>query len=325
MQYDRKIKYFDYIKDGERIHSGGFLKINVRDNTCVLLIQISGLHVTDTFCKEIYLIGDGREVQLGFIEMRSGKGMLQLELSTNNLCHNISYEKLEAVSIPIGMGRELRCQIADKQIQKINEVEWQQENKQKVNWENKEEKEDTEEKPNMEEELRKVEKSSKEEKISKEEEVSKKEETSKKEEVSKKEEIGEEQREIKKEEEKQRNNKQMLSTKWNQMVAIYPHINPFEDEREYLKIGPEDFVILNQRYYQLVHNSFLLHGYYNYRHLILARIELRDEIRYYIGVPGNFYEREKQVAMMFGFESFECKEEPADNGDYGYYMIRVEL
>lgn len=307
MRYDRKIKYFDYIKDGERINSVGFLKINVRDNTCAFLIQISGLHVTDTFCKEIYLIGGEREAQLGFIELQGGKGMLQLELSTNNLCQGISYENLESVRIPIGAGRELRCQIADKQMQKTEEAEWQRENL------------------NMNENLSKEEKlskekdeQSKEQETSREEVKSKKAEACKEEERSKKEKAG-------KEEEKQGNSKQMLSTKWSQITAIYPHINPFEDEREYLRIGPEDFVVLNQRYYQLVHNSFLLHGYYNYQHLILARMELRGEVRYYIGVPGNFYEREKQVAMMFGFESFECKEEPADNGDYGYYMIRVEL
>ena len=35
--------------------------------------------------------------------------------------------------------------------------------------------------------------------------------------------------------------------------------------------------------------------------------------------------KEKQVAIMFGFESFECAEEPAQAGDFGYYMMRTEL
>ena len=73
----------------------------------------------------------------------------------------------------------------------------------------------------------------------------------------------------------------------------------------------------------MANNSFLLHGYYNYKHLILSRLEKRGNATYYIGVPGNFYEREKQVALLFGFESFECAEEPARAGDYGYYMMRV--
>ena len=102
-------------------------------------------------------------------------------------------------------------------------------------------------------------------------------------------------------------------------------MHPFEDEREYLSIRPADFVLFPARYYQAVNNSFLLHGYYNYEHLILARIEQRGEVQYYLGVPGNYYEREKQVALMFGFESFESASEPAKTGDFGYYMMRTQL
>ena len=97
------------------------------------------------------------------------------------------------------------------------------------------------------------------------------------------------------------------------------------DAREFLSVGREDFVVLRERCYQMTHNSFLLHGYYNYRHLLLLRQEAAGQAKYYIGVPGNFYEREKQVARMFGFESFEGAREPAWEGDFGYYLISVEL
>lgn len=117
----------------------------------------------------------------------------------------------------------------------------------------------------------------------------------------------------------------MKDTKWEQLSSIYPHIHPFRDSREFLSVGPEDFVVLRERCYQMTHNSFLLHGYYNYRHLLLMRQEISGEVKYYIGVPGNFYEREKQVARMFGFESFEGTREPAWEGDFGYYLISVEL
>ncbi len=117
----------------------------------------------------------------------------------------------------------------------------------------------------------------------------------------------------------------MEETKWLQLSSIYPHINPFGDEREYLSIGPSDLVVLTEKYFHLATNSFLLHGYYNYKHLIINRMLKRGTPIYYIGVPGNFFEQEKQVAVLFGFESFECLEEPAKTGDYGYYMIRVEL
>ena len=117
----------------------------------------------------------------------------------------------------------------------------------------------------------------------------------------------------------------MKDTKWEQLSSIYPNIHPFRDAREFLSVGPEDFVVLRERCYQMTHNSFLLHGYYNYRHLLLMRQEVSGEVKYYIGVPGNFYEREKQVARMFGFESFEGTREPAWEGDFGYYLIAVEL
>lgn len=111
--------------------------------------------------------------------------------------------------------------------------------------------------------------------------------------------------------------------KWEQLCLIYPHIHPFRDEREYLSVGPADFVLLSEKSYRAANNSFLLHGYYSYQHLILTRVEKRGEILYYIGVPGSYYEKEKQVAVMFGFESFECEEEPARYGDFGYYMMKV--
>lgn len=117
----------------------------------------------------------------------------------------------------------------------------------------------------------------------------------------------------------------LLEDKWNQICAIYPHVKPFEDERDYLSIGPADFVMFTTASYRAANNSFLLHGYYNYKHLILTRVEQRGEILYYLGVPGNYYAREKQVAVIFGFESFECAEEPAQDGDFGYYLMKVQL
>ncbi len=113
--------------------------------------------------------------------------------------------------------------------------------------------------------------------------------------------------------------------KWQQLWTVYPHIRPYGDEREYLSIRPADFVIFSEESYKKLNNSFLLHGYYNYGHLILARVRRQSEFVYYVGTPGSYFEREKQVAIMFGFESFECEKEPAQAGDFGYYMMRGAL
>ena len=113
--------------------------------------------------------------------------------------------------------------------------------------------------------------------------------------------------------------------KWQHLWNIYPHIKPYGDHREFLSVRPADFLIFREESYKKVNNSFLLHGYYNYGHLILARVRRQAEYAYYVGTPGSFFEREKQVAIMFGFESFECEKEPAQAGDFGYYMMRVHL
>lgn len=89
--------------------------------------------------------------------------------------------------------------------------------------------------------------------------------------------------------------------KWEQILESYEKIHPYGDERVYVKLEPKDFIILQAKYQHLVNNSFLLHGFYNYRYVILGK-----EQNYYLGVPGVFYEREKMVALMFGFEAFEC-------------------
>ena len=98
---------------------------------------------------------------------------------------------------------------------------------------------------------------------------------------------------------------QISPNKWEQLNRIYPKIQPFGDVREYLSIAPCDFVILSEHYQEMVQNSFLLHGYYNYGHLILTKIKEGIDDNYYLGVPGVYYEREKQAALLFGFEGFD--------------------
>lgn len=113
--------------------------------------------------------------------------------------------------------------------------------------------------------------------------------------------------------------------KWEQLGRHYPRIHPFGDDREYLSITPRDFVILSRQYQNLVQNSFLLHGYYNYGHVILTKIKEQEEDSFYLGVPGVYFDREKQAALMFGFEGFEAGTDRVSEGGFGYYMKRVEI
>ncbi len=115
--------------------------------------------------------------------------------------------------------------------------------------------------------------------------------------------------------------------KWEQLQRSYKKVHPFGDERLFLTIEPKDFIILQAPFQRLVNNSFLLHGFYNYRHMILGpdkEIGNGNETCFYLGVPGTYFEREKMVAVMFGFEGFECSG-PVEIGKFGYYMRKVEL
>lgn len=112
----------------------------------------------------------------------------------------------------------------------------------------------------------------------------------------------------------------LYENKWEQLLSTYEQIHPYGDNRVYVKLEPKDFIVLRENYQHLVNNSFLLHGFYNYRYLILGK-----EGDFYLGVPGVFYEREKMVALMFGFEAFECEGGEAEEGKFGYYLRKVEL
>lgn len=119
----------------------------------------------------------------------------------------------------------------------------------------------------------------------------------------------------------------IASDKWEQLKNQFKIMHPFGDEREFVSIEIKDFTVLREAYQKLVNNSFLLHGFYNYRHLILGkdcRIGTSNEVCFYLGVPGVFFEREKMVAVMFGFEGFES-EGPVEIGKFGYYLRRVEI
>lgn len=113
--------------------------------------------------------------------------------------------------------------------------------------------------------------------------------------------------------------------KWQQLCKKYPNVHPFPNDRLFLSIKPEDFIILQKEYQKLVHNSFLLHGFYNYGHMILGKLSEEEKTPIYIGVPGVYYDQEKRAAQMFGFVGFESVEHPVQSGSYGYYMIEVEI
>lgn len=331
VEYDRQIRYLDYMENGQRCRGAGFVKLERSDDRCNISLQISGLYRKDCFTRPLYLLCGDEERELCKLQLANGGIKIYLEdLNSHDLDgQGLDYNRLTGLRIPISECKEIQCLWAAPESRR---------NYMERNFERNDESSPQQE-PQIEAQAQ-----------SRQE--------------SQAQQIPQPQHQLREKQESRPHQPQMQlqmpagwageqtleaeaadmpvpdsssqqetdaaltafrEDKWDQLWAIYPHINPFSDEREYLSLGPSDFVILPGRYYKLVNNSFLLHGYYNYHHLILTRVRQRNSLYYYIGVPGNLYQREKKIAVMFGFEGFECAAEPAGEGAFGYYLIPVEL
>lgn len=74
-------------------------------------------------------------------------------------------------------------------------------------------------------------------------------------------------------------------------------------------------------------NSFLLHGYYEYRHLLFGRRKRGDRHEYVVMVPGRYEKKESRLADAFGFSEFIPAEalQPEDGrrGSFGYWCGKM--
>ena len=98
---------------------------------------------------------------------------------------------------------------------------------------------------------------------------------------------------------------------------------PFEDATitQCVRIEPADLEYLPREAWVLGSNSFLLHGYYTYGHLILAKLKGMGVESTILGVPGQYQNRERFLAKMFGFEYFKPIGASSDEGDFGYWYL----
>lgn len=116
---------------------------------------------------------------------------------------------------------------------------------------------------------------------------------------------------------------------WERFQRKYTRVLAFECDSgcEILSIKPQDIGLLPREIWVYGNNSFLLHGYYNYRHLILARLsDSGGKIRYLLGVPGHYFSNEKYMASMFGFPHFVlAKKQPDEGGRFGYWYTDIRL
>lgn len=104
------------------------------------------------------------------------------------------------------------------------------------------------------------------------------------------------------------------------------YVNAFDDDYYYdcIEVTPE----MLKRFMGndvIGNNSFLMHSYYTYRHLLFGRVADNDNgTKYFIGVPGMYSNKERYLATMFGFNNFK-KSHRSDypNPYFGYWYTEI--
>lgn len=300
--YDKKIVYLSYMEHGQRMSGAGFIKLEEYDTYASVEVMVKGIGKNIHKMAQVLVINvRGEAKPIGTIEIKSGEGKWRGTTEKNSAA--------AAIKINLDDGKVIECKLAEskqteeKMVRKealLKTAEWEDKSKTA-------EKAEKQKKGHIEEQNKVSNKPDKK--------------------LARKEEKREEENETEWERRQiPLDMEQVISTdKWKQLMQLYPVVHPYEDDRAYISIEPKDFVVMSGNYQHLANNSFLLHGFYNYRHIILGKEKGGETELVYLGVPGVYYEREKMVALMFGFEAFECAGGIAQQGKFGYYLRQVQI
>lgn len=118
-------------------------------------------------------------------------------------------------------------------------------------------------------------------------------------------------------------------TLWKNLEQKFPKVRNIACDKphEILSITPQDIGLLPREAWVYGNNSFLLHGYYQYRYLVLICMNIdSDKERYLIGVPGVYHNNERFMATMFGFPNFYlARKQNSKTGQFGYWCSEIKL
>lgn len=110
------------------------------------------------------------------------------------------------------------------------------------------------------------------------------------------------------------------------MLNTFPKLPLLADSQfmECVKIVPHDIGRLAMSNWKLGVNSFLSHGYYHYRYIMMGKVKFERKEAYVIGVPGVYTNKEKYLANMFGFNIFiPAKPTKFLTGNFGYWISEI--
>ena len=113
---------------------------------------------------------------------------------------------------------------------------------------------------------------------------------------------------------------------WENLKQKMTILHPFEGENiTCVHMELQDLRELPQKYWCLGNNSFLLHGFFNYRYLFFGEQVTPEGRELFLAVPGVYQKPEKVMAAIFGFPQFRT-EKPCRQleGTFGYWYRRMD-
>lgn len=291
--FDKKIYYIDYYEKGERISNAGFVSLTFKDEECLVHIGIRNLPKMD--CHNCRWFGLVQNEQVFLEEFRIEKGQgdfVKCYRRTRLGKTEVDFSTLEGFYFSLGKRRWASCFFENPVVRAaeyIRTENFQKQDKKSVPMKNDEPDNDPSYDQTAETKIWQEGNAESGRTVEERSEGTTEAESA------------------------------MHRTTWEELIETHQIVHPFDCQGDYISINPITLKMLAPEYRKLANNSFLLHGFYNYRHIILGYYQDDKREGYYIGVPGTYDEREQMVAEMFGFEGYE----PA--GGVGYYMRRVEF
>ena len=114
---------------------------------------------------------------------------------------------------------------------------------------------------------------------------------------------------------------------YKKLYSKADYVDAFDDDYFYdcIEVTPQMLSRLPLNDKEIINNSFLIHGYYNFHHLLFGRVcDNENNTNYFIGVPGMYCNRERYMASMFGFSNFKKSHRSDYNNPYfGYWYQEI--
>lgn len=295
----RFITYIYAYENTKKAGNTGFARIELRGEECRLEIHLRGVYAAQTHCK-IYLFrkqGSGIEGSLiGEVDVRNGVGDFSVIMKTAHISTSLlSFFEMEGIFLCSEDGRIFMSRWTEGEpltVDMEHFIEWKAEQT--------EEKIYAEENPHAEENMYAEENMHVKENMHAE----KKQQENK---IQTAQFDRESDNELRATELPARNFFPQYQWKdiWEQFLKSHPASMPFSEKNiTCIKIELKDIRELPRKYWYLGNNSFLLHGFFNYRYLVLGKIEEDNEDKWFLGVPGIYQNQERVMAIIFGFPEF---------------------